>query len=177
MPTSDVSSPSDSTLSDVRGAGDLKLARVGRRLILIFVAAFVLVALLQVFQLKTSTATGVADGSLIVDYSKSGRAGMATSVVVTVGSLKQSLGHVSVSISESYLDTFSISDVSPAPSSEAVENGQRIFNFSDVRTSKLVLTLRGEWETGNDFSASGMVVVSFSNGESASLPIKTWMVP
>lgn len=166
----------DSTLNNVLSHRQTKAGRIGRRMILSLLCLFIVLALLQFFDSEDSLTVSKSGYDVTVDYSPAGRAGMASSLTIQLESGQPITGPVTVALSETYLDVFSVQDVSPQAANEGYADGFVQLNYDPPNKEKFTVNIRGAWETGNAVSASGSVVVSVDGRVVATVPLDSWLV-
>lgn len=169
----------DSTLKNVLSHKQTKAGRVGRRVVLGLLGLFIVVALLQFFDSDTSrTVSASGDGyNVTVNYSPTGRAGLASSLTIRVEGGQPITAPITIALSETYLDGFSVQDVSPEAASEGHADGLVELDYDPPNKQEFTVHLRGAWQSGNAASASGSVVVSVDGHVVAAVPLDSWLVP
>jgi hypothetical protein len=108
----------DSTLGNVLSHSQTRGGRIGRRVVLVVLAVFCALALLQFFGRDTRHSVSGNGYTVTVDYSPTGRAGMSTNLTVHVAAASAITAPLAISVPETYLDDFSVDDVSQDAASD-----------------------------------------------------------
>lgn len=167
---------SDSTLGNVLSQSQTRPGRIGRRVVLGVLAAFCVLALLQLFGRTTSVNAQALGFEVAVDYAPAGRAGMPTEVIVRVSAERPIDKPIVISLSQTYLGPFSVDNISPEAVNESYRDGMLELNYDPPNDKEFTVHLRGTWESGNSMSADGHLQITVGGQIVAEFPLHSWLV-
>jgi hypothetical protein len=150
----------------------LRRARLGRRIALFFLVAFVLCGLFGLFGIRTRTVTGSGGGyRLTLNYPLTDRSDQPIHWVLSVRHRGGFSGPVDIGLTQSYLDLLDMNDIEPQPSSSKSVGPFVQWTFDPPRGEVLTVSIDGH------FGAPATVAVLRYGSPVAELHYRTWVAP
>jgi len=169
-----------STLPDAPSFGRVRRAQWGRRLLLVFLAAIVVVGLIGLLGTRSRTTESSGNGyDLKVHYASIARPGVAVPFDIQVEHDGGFAGPVSVAVSSSYLASVDAQAPEPQPESATSDGDLIIFQFDPPAGDEFDVAWEAEVDpTANMGRKEAMVAVIDDAGNPAvSVSLRTWVLP
>lgn len=164
----------DSTLFDVVDTAQDKRGRIGRRIVLMLVALFILISLTNVFGMETTTTSGSPGQEIIVTAPLISRAGMDAKISMGLRTSKTISAPITITIDQDYLDGFSTYDISPAPDSESSDGTLLVLRYDAPQENSFRLDIDGTISEDGILQVTGMLGVYIDEELVASTKLKLW---
>jgi len=156
----------------------LRRARLGRRIALILIAAFVLCGVFGLFGIRTRTVTGAGGGyRLTLSYPFTDRSDQPIHWVLSVRHPGGFSGPVNVGLTQSYLDLLDMNDIEPQPSSAKSVGSFVQWTFDPPQGEVLTVSIDGNIQLDAHFGAPATVAVLQHGSPVAELHYRTWVAP
>ena len=172
------STPSRSTAPDRVSEQKLRRARLGRRILLGAMIAFVGLGLAGVLGQRTATVTARSNGyELAVTYGSVVRPGVPIRWNVNVHRDGGFQGPIDVEVSRHYFDLFDTNSLRPDASSATSDGPFIIWSFDPPRGEDFTIAFDSTVETGEHLGADGIVAVLAQGRPAVEVRVHTREVP
>jgi hypothetical protein len=156
----------------------LRRARMGRRVALGILSAFVLCGAIGLFGIRTRTTTATGGGfALTLSYPFTDRSDQPIHWVLLVRHAGGFTGPIDVGITQSYLDLLDFNDIEPAPSDARTDGSFVVWTFSPPRGNVLRISIDAQISLNAHFGAGATVAVFEGGTPVVKLPYRTWVAP
>lgn len=168
----------DSTLDDVRRAGERSAARWARRLGVSLLVVVVAVGAVGGFGVRSDTVNADGDGyTLSVTYPRIARAGLDAPWQVRVHHLGGFSSDLTLAISAHYFRMFETQGFFPDPDSATNDGSFVYLTFTKPRGDDFVLDYDAYLQPASQVGKSAVVKLLLEDTVVAQTDLRTWLVP
>jgi hypothetical protein len=158
---------------------ELRRARNLRRLVLVFLAAFLVLGALNFFGGRRAHAEATGDGyQLQVSYPMTGRPGIGAPIQIQVQHSGGFTDPITLAMSSDYLDLFSVQSIDPQPSQETTTQNTVIWQFDQPPGDTLTISFDSQFQAEEHPGTHAAAVSILRDGQpSAQVRLRTWEAP